>query len=70
MVGVQSAVKVGAVAGAAVLLAHRFWPAFNKGLGLSGKLACVMIPFLGAFALQGEHHILRRSRQENRKMNK
>jgi hypothetical protein len=39
------------------------------GLGVSGKIACVMVPVLGAYALQGEHHILRRSRQENRKMN-
>jgi hypothetical protein len=52
-----------------VLGANQFWPAFRKGLGVSGKLAFVMMSIIGTYALQGEHHILRRSRQENRKTN-
>ena len=61
-VAVFDGVKWGTIAavasGGAVLLANRSSRAFRSYLGLSGKIACVMIPTSGAFFLSSELTLL------------
>lgn len=40
--------------GAAVFAAHTFWPAFRRGLGVSGRTALVVSPAFGMYFLQAE----------------
>ena len=37
---------------------HRYWPAFNKSLGVSGKVSVAMMPAVIAYNLVGEHSVL------------
>jgi hypothetical protein len=52
--GVIAGAKGGTIAGAAVYGAHRFWPGFRRGVGLSGKVAMVVTGVFFNFVLAGE----------------
>ena len=55
--GTVSAVKAGVVATVGVLLGHNFHKGFRNNVGISGKVATVMMPLFGSFILTTEHSI-------------
>lgn len=57
--GLVSAFATGAASGAAVLAANRFSPRFRSSIGISGKVGCAAVPFIGAFALSSHLSIAR-----------
>ena len=66
MEGVMTAMKAGAIASSVVLLAHHFHKGFRTNVGVSGKVATVMMPLFGSFILTTEHSVsaCRRRQQE------
>ncbi|CAI5736903.1 unnamed protein product [Peronospora destructor] len=61
-----SGLKAGAItaifAAAAVGTSNKYWPAFRNRLGVSGKTALIVSPFLGAFTIVAENHLVHGAR--------
>ena len=55
--GIVGGVKAGGVASAVVFGLHKFHTRFRTRLGVSGKVALVIMPFFFNFVLQSEHSI-------------
>jgi hypothetical protein len=55
--GVVAAVTAGGIASAVVLGLNKFHTGFRTKLGVSGKVALVVMPFFFNFVLRSEHSI-------------
>ena len=55
--GLIAGAKATAIAAPSVWLAHRLWPAFRNGLGVSGKTALAISPGFLFFYLVAEHKL-------------
>jgi hypothetical protein len=58
MSGIKAGSVAGMVAGAGVLSANKYWPAFRARLGVSGKTALVVMPALAVFTIVSETRML------------
>ncbi|KAG6604573.1 Ubiquinone biosynthesis protein COQ7 [Phytophthora cinnamomi] len=58
MSGIKAGSVTGMVAGAAVLSANKYWPAFRIRLGVSGKTALALMPAMAVFSFVSENRML------------
>ncbi|KAL3656340.1 hypothetical protein V7S43_018831 [Phytophthora oleae] len=56
--GIKAGAVTGMVAGAGVLSANKYWPAFRARLNVSGKTALIVMPALAAFTIVSENRML------------
>ncbi|DBA03092.1 TPA: hypothetical protein N0F65_003339 [Lagenidium giganteum] len=56
--GLEAGAITASISGTAVLVANKYWPAFQKRLGPSGKMALVLSTFMGAFAIVSDRRLL------------
>ncbi|KAI9916445.1 hypothetical protein PsorP6_017143 [Peronosclerospora sorghi] len=56
--GLKAGAVTSVIAAAAVVSANKYWPAFRNRLGVSGKTALVVSPFLGAFTIVAEKRLV------------
>ena len=73
MEGAVSGVKSGLLATVVVLLGHHFHKGFRSNVGVSGKVATIIMPLFGSFILTTEHSISacrRRQHELDRSMKK
>ncbi|CAH0474481.1 unnamed protein product [Peronospora belbahrii] len=60
--GLKSGAITAVFAAAMVGLSNKYWPAFRNRLGVSGKTALVVSPFLGAFTIVAENRLIHGAR--------
>ncbi|CAH0473213.1 unnamed protein product [Peronospora belbahrii] len=60
--GLKSGAITAVFAAAMVGLSNKYWPAFRNRLGVSGKTALVVSPFLGAFTIVAENRLMHGAR--------
>ncbi|EGZ25443.1 hypothetical protein PHYSODRAFT_478363, partial [Phytophthora sojae] len=58
MSGIKAGSMTGVVAGAVVLSANKYWPAFRARLGVSGKTALALTPVMAVFSFVSENRML------------
>ena len=61
--GAKSAAFTSLFSTAAVAAANQWWPAFRKGLGVSGKTALIISLPIGMFYLETEHTMIECTRR-------
>ncbi|KAF4322322.1 hypothetical protein BBO99_00003977 [Phytophthora kernoviae] len=64
--GIKTGAMTGMAAGAGVLVANKYWPAFRTRLNVSGKTALALMPAMAVFSVVSEQRILYGARNPDR----